>query len=855
MPSSPRSPAGDAQPMTPEELRDAGVRIAGLVLVDNAGLARLKCVPIDRLARAAERGIGWSSIWGLSLGDDSFAHDPGLYSPSGDLRLRADLDAAALVGGAPGWAFAPIDHYEQSGEPWPGCQRGFVRRVLGQAEDAGVEVVAAWELEWSVGREEDGHFVPLHRGPGYGAATFGDTGPFMLDLVDALAESGIVPEQVHPEYANGQMELSLPPTDLLRACDESILARQVIRTVAASHGWRASFSPRVVAGSVGNGAHIHISIWRDGVNLLAGGEGPEGLHPDGAAFIAGALGAATRADCDRRAERSFVRSSPARALGRRIRLLGQREPRGGAPARGRERRLYRVGQRRVEVGRRGCQSVPRRGRRSSRLGWTGVAQRLELPAAGPGWIRTRCPTRIALPAPSSGFPRRLPKQRRSSPLPTCCVRRWGRTCTIASPPCAGPKPRRAAISTRRRSFPPTAGGTDEADLDLSHAPVVDAHCHPWRNRELLAEDPARLRGPDHDDGHVPDLVRPPGRACGARTCGCSPTHAVRADHAPPARRAPRLRAVEARRWRRPRREAFAADPVAYNRRLWEAANVGGLVYDEGYPQPTIAREDFAADSGATVHRVGRIEPLIATIREDVGALRQSSRAVRGGARPGRGRSGARGVQERDRLPDRPRRRGGSAGRLLRARLRELARGRLHRDEAERKADPRPPAARRARASPSATTAPCTSTAAAATRRSCSRTRIHRISSRSSSQHADQPVVLIHSGWPWLEEGAYVASILPAGLPRDVDHDALGELRRRPEARGAPRSRAACEGPLRLGRSRPSRRSSGSRPSSAARRSAACSVPPSNGAGSTRRGALDRRGRPRGNVRRLHGIGS
>ena len=43
--------------MTPEELRDAGVRIAGLVLVDNAGLARLKCVPIDRLARAAERGI------------------------------------------------------------------------------------------------------------------------------------------------------------------------------------------------------------------------------------------------------------------------------------------------------------------------------------------------------------------------------------------------------------------------------------------------------------------------------------------------------------------------------------------------------------------------------------------------------------------------------------------------------------------------------------------------------------------------------------------------------------------------------------------------------------------------------
>jgi predicted TIM-barrel fold metal-dependent hydrolase len=28
------------------------------------------------------------------------------------------------------------------------------------------------------------------------------------------------------------------------------------------------------------------------------------------------------------------------------------------------------------------------------------------------------------------------------------------------------------------------------------------------------------------------------------------------------------------------------------------------------------------------------------------------------------------------------------------------------------------------------------------------------------RHRDHPIVLIHSGWPWLEEGAYVASILP-----------------------------------------------------------------------------------------------
>ena len=110
--------------MTPKELVDAGVRLVALVLVDNAGIARMKCVPIERLERAATHGIGWSTVWGLSLADDSFAHDPDLYSPSGDVRLRADLaatrrSAARLAG--PGRRSTTTS---RPGEPWPGCQRG-----------------------------------------------------------------------------------------------------------------------------------------------------------------------------------------------------------------------------------------------------------------------------------------------------------------------------------------------------------------------------------------------------------------------------------------------------------------------------------------------------------------------------------------------------------------------------------------------------------------------------------------------------------------------------------------------------------------------------------------------------------
>ena len=72
-----------------------------------------------------------------------------------------------------------------------------------------IELQAAWELEWTVGADGPEGFHALHPGPGYGAATFDLTGGFLLDLFDALAGSGLEAEQIHPEYSDGQMELSL----------------------------------------------------------------------------------------------------------------------------------------------------------------------------------------------------------------------------------------------------------------------------------------------------------------------------------------------------------------------------------------------------------------------------------------------------------------------------------------------------------------------------------------------------------------------------------------------------------------------------------------------------------------------
>jgi hypothetical protein len=153
------------------------------------------------------------------------------------------------------------------------------------------------------------------------------------------------------------------------------------------------------------------------------------------------------------------------------------------------------------------------------------------------------------------------------------------------------------------------------NLDLSDAEVVDAHSHPYRIEELLEREPSTFitrnmflgltmlssNHADHElEAFVDELTDTTvfGLALQrwlAAYLGCENTK----------------EAVAAA-----RDAAFRADPAGYARALLADERIVAVFADEGYPQPTIAREDFeAALGGVTVHRVGRIEPWILEARE------------------------------------------------------------------------------------------------------------------------------------------------------------------------------------------------------------------------------------------------
>jgi glutamine synthetase len=274
-----------------EVLTAAGVKAVALTWVDNAGVTRVKTVPVPRLEHAVRWGVGMPPVFDVFCVDDSITTSRHIGGPTGDLRLYPDLDRLTVLAGQRGWAWVPVDRRTQAGEVWPACQRSFARRAASVAADGGIDLRMAFEVEWFVGRPgTDGDAtVPACTGPAYGMTRVTELSDYARDVVAALDAEGVAVDQFHPEYAAGQLELSTANTDPVGAADTVVLVKQTIRAISFAHGLVPSFAPVVLLGQVGNGGHLHLSAWSDGVNLMTGGEGPHGLTERGEAVVSGLL--------------------------------------------------------------------------------------------------------------------------------------------------------------------------------------------------------------------------------------------------------------------------------------------------------------------------------------------------------------------------------------------------------------------------------------------------------------------------------------------------------------------------------------------------------------------------------------
>ena len=95
--------------------------------------------------------------------------------------------------------------------------------------------------------------------------------PLINDIYDATNIAGIEAETIISEYAPGQYELTLKhQSDLLKAADDILRLKRIIRSQARLHGVTACFMAKPMENFSGSGMHFHVSMYdKKGTNLLA----------------------------------------------------------------------------------------------------------------------------------------------------------------------------------------------------------------------------------------------------------------------------------------------------------------------------------------------------------------------------------------------------------------------------------------------------------------------------------------------------------------------------------------------------------------------------------------------------------
>ena len=109
------------------------------------------------------------------------------------------------------------------------------------------------------------------------------------DIILTLEDMGFEIEASHHEVAPAQHEIDFKYTNALKAADNMMTFKLVVKTIAKRHGLFASFMPKPVYGVCGSGLHINMSLCKDGVNIFNDHSAENGVSKEAYQFIAGLM--------------------------------------------------------------------------------------------------------------------------------------------------------------------------------------------------------------------------------------------------------------------------------------------------------------------------------------------------------------------------------------------------------------------------------------------------------------------------------------------------------------------------------------------------------------------------------------
>ena len=264
---------------------DNDVKFIRLQFVDILGNLKNAAITVSQLEKALDNKCMFdgSSIVGFTGIEES------------DMYLYPDLDTFTVFPWRPQQgkvARIICDIYKPDGTPFEGYPRYVLKKAVKRAEDMGYVFNVGPECEFFLFRKDDnGNITTVPHDNG----TYFDLGPVDMgentrrEICLTLEDMGFEVESTHHEMAGGQHEIDIKYDEALKAADNILTLKLVVKTAAQRNGLYATFMPKPSEGVHGSGMHVNMSLSRDGKNVFADADDKHGLSKEAYSFMAGIL--------------------------------------------------------------------------------------------------------------------------------------------------------------------------------------------------------------------------------------------------------------------------------------------------------------------------------------------------------------------------------------------------------------------------------------------------------------------------------------------------------------------------------------------------------------------------------------
>lgn len=245
-----------------KRLEDDKIEHLWPIFHDYNGRACAKMVPKKRFQSTAEKGLVFARANLNFTTDDHQAHDARFLADSGDFMAVPDPTSYVKLPYRVNTAQAHAFMRQEDGTPWDGCPRTRLQQMIDALAAAGLSAQIGMEPEFTLLLPDgEGEYKPIAQDGMYSVDGLDRTYEFLQNLVETVELMGIQVTQIGKEYGPGQYEGNFHHASPIRAVDDYLIYRQVVRALARDAGMIATFMPKPYAHFAGNGLHVHLSLW------------------------------------------------------------------------------------------------------------------------------------------------------------------------------------------------------------------------------------------------------------------------------------------------------------------------------------------------------------------------------------------------------------------------------------------------------------------------------------------------------------------------------------------------------------------------------------------------------------------